>query len=225
MTVTSDSEWLDDVPAMLGDWLTSIAESGAKAIVILGPSVTDEWGRREVLATHSCEPMDLLHRAARELADSGDFTEWPLVSWQDLARGDAAEGVVATGWRAFLREHGLISYVRVAMELPGNKAFEVFTFCARPIRNRNEAAAFVWATMGAWPDMRRALALTRLKLSAREMECLRCIGAGMSAKSIAEAIGITERTAIYYVNTLAEKFVTKGRSTLPRKAAWLGMLD
>lgn len=225
MTVTFDSEWLEDVPAMLGDWLSSIADSGAKAIVILGPSVTDEIGRREVLATCSTEPMDLLSHAARVLSESADFTDWPLVSWQDILRGESDEGLNAQGWRAFLRNHGLISFVRVAMELPGGKAFEIYTFCAHPIRNRSEAAAFVWATMGAWPDVRRALALTRLKISDREMECLKCVVAGMSAKSIAETMGIKERTATYFVNSLADKFITTGRSTLPRKAAWLGVLD
>lgn len=226
MTVSSDSEWLEDIPALLGDWLASIVDAGAKALIILGPSVIDPDGRREVLATYATESLDLLHRASLALAASTDFTEWPLVSWQDLNRSEGT-GLVSNGagWRELLHADGLVSCVRVAMELPGNKAFEIFTLCSQPIRSRSEAAAVVWATMGAWPDVRRALSLSRIKLSVRERECLRCLVAGMSARGIAEAMDTSERTATYFVNSLAEKFATKGRSTLPQKAVWLGMLD
>lgn len=231
MTVTSDSELLDDVPALLADWLHGVSDSGAKALVILGPSVTTEGGTREVLATYSDGPMDSLLAGAYALAASSDFLHWegPLVVWQSVVWGadgaDAAFAKGSPGWRDHFRGEGLVSFVRVAMELPGGRAFEVYTLSTQQIRSRSEAGPFVLATMGAWPEVRRQLTTVRMKLGRREVQALRLVISGHSARSIGEKMGITERTANYFVNALADKFCTKGRSALPVRAAWLGLLD
>lgn len=225
MTVISDSDLDEGVPELLSNWLTSVADAGARAIVVLGPSVQDAEGSREVLVCQPVEPLDTLHLAAAELANSDDFAEWPLVSWQNLLhRGEDAQGA-ARGWRDLMMGDGIHSYVRVALELPGKKAFEIFTFCNRAIQSRADASSIAWAAMGAWPDVRKALAMKRLKLNSKELECLQYVCAGMSSRTIAEKMGTAERNAVYYVNKLTEKFDTKGRLTLPQKAAWLGLLD
>lgn len=228
MTVTSDSDPQDDIPALLSDWLHVVSDAGAKALVILGPSVTVESGTREVLAAYGNGPMNSLRAGAHALACSNDFLQWdgPLVAWQDVVWGlEGTSQAAIKGWRDHFRDDGLISFVRVAMELPGHRAFEVYTLCAQPIRTRVEAASIVLATMGAWPEVRRQLVTSRLKLGAREVEALRLVVAGHSARSIAEHMRITERTATFHVLSLADKFRAKGRASLPMRAAWLGLLD
>ena len=231
MTVISDSEVVDDVPALLADWLHVVSDAGAKALVILGPSVTTEGGTREVLATYSDGPMESLLAGAYSLAASSDFLHWegPLVVWQNVVWGSEGNSQEtnnpSSSWRDHFRSEGLVSFVRVAMELPGNRAFEIYTFTNQQIRSRAEAAAFVLATLGAWPEVRRQLVTARLKLAPHQLLALRLIVAGHSARSMAEHMGITERTANYHVITLADKFCTKGRSALPVRAAWLGLLD
>lgn len=231
MTVTSDSEVLDGVPALLTDWLHVVTDAGACALVILGPSVTDDAGKREVIVSQATRPMGSLLAGALALAASNDFLAWdgPLVVWQSIVRGAASaheDGDAGPlSWRSHFFDDGLVSFVRVAMELPGGKCFEIYTLTDQPIRNRAEAAPYVLAAMGSWPDVRRKLVASRLKLSNREAEALRLVLAGHSAPTIADMMGITERTAKYYVNTLAEKFRTKGRYFLPMRAAWLGLLD
>lgn len=225
MTVISDSDLDEGVPELLSSWLTTVADAGARAIVILGPSVKDAEGKREVLVCQPVVPLDTLHLAVAELASSDDFAQWPLVSWQNFTpRGDETlDG--RRGWREMMMGDGIHSYVRVALELPGNKAFEIFTLCNRSIQSRADAGVIAWAAMGAWPAVRKALAKKRLKLSTKEQECLQYVCAGLSARSIAERMGTMERNAVYFVNKLTEKFDTKGRLSLPTKAAWLGLLD
>lgn len=231
MTVTSDSEVLDGVPALLTDWLHVVTDTGATALVVLGPCVTDDGGTREVIVTHSSRGMRSLLAGATSLAASHDFLNWegPLVVWQNVVRGsvDAPDdfGAGPMSWRDHFYGDGLVSFVRVALELPGGKCFEIYTLTDQPIRTRFEAAPYVLATMGAWPEVRRQLVPSRLRLSTREAEALRLILGGHSAPTIAAMMGITERTAKYYVNILAEKFCTKGRYFLPMRAAWLGLLD
>lgn len=231
MTVTSDSEVLDDAQALLSDWLHVVREAGARALVILGPCVTHDEGQREVIATSCNATMDSLLAGALALASSGDFLHWegPLVAWQDLVRGQSdpptEPGSGTIGWRDHFRSDGIISFVRVALELPGNRFFEIYTLLDRPLRTRTDAAPHVLAALGSWPDVRRQLVSSRLALSSRETAALRLVAAGHSSRTIAELMGITERTANYFVAVLTEKFRTKGRNTLPMRAAWLGLLD
>ena len=124
-----------------------------------------------------------------------------------------------------LASSGLSSFVRVAMELPGQRCFEIYTFTEMAVTNRSEAACIAWACIGMWPRIRRALIAQRLRLSPRELQCLWHVCAGLSAKEIAEKMDVTERTASYFITQLATKFGTAGRSSLPQRAAWLGFFD
>lgn len=156
------------------------------------------------------------------LADSTEFMsqDWPPVAWQQLTSAESS-----VQWRSMLSSSGLASLVRVAMELPGQRCFEIYTFTESPVASRSDAAGVAWACMGMWPRIRRALAAQRLRLSPRELQCLWHVCAGLSAKEIGDAMNVTERTASYFITQLGAKFGTAGRSALPLRAAWLGFLD
>lgn len=203
--------------------LDALSDSHAGAVVILGPSVTSDEGDRELLAAYSRTHNTNLRGAADRLAASRDFLAWdgPLVAWQQLTSASLGHD----DWRNAFAECGLFSFVRVAMEVSGNRFFEVYTFTESLIANRQEAASLAWATMGNWPRIRRALATQRLKLSPRELECLWYVCGGHTAKAIGEKMSITERTATFFISSLASKFGTSGRTALPQRASWLGLFD
>lgn len=203
--------------------LDALSDSQADSVVILGPSVTSDEGTREVLASHSKTRGENVSLAAERLAASGDFLAWdgPLVAWQQLT----SASLLRDDWRSAFADCGLVSFVRVSMELSGNRFFEIYTFTESLIANRQEAASLAWATMGNWPRIRRALAAQRLKLSPRELECLWYVCGGHTARVIGEKMSITERTASFFISSLAAKFGTSGRTALPQRASWLGLFD
>lgn len=212
----------EDVITLLDDLLTALADIQADGIVILGPGVTDVEGAREVLICHSHARQELTEVASSLLASSPDFlsSDWPLMAWQHLASADPS-----VHWRSLLASAGLSSLVRVAIELPGQRWFEIYTFTELPVTTRVEAAVVAWACMAMWPRIRRALAARRLRLSPREIQCLWHVCAGLSAKEICKKMDVTERTASYFITQLAAKFGTTGRAALPQRAAWLGLFD
>ena len=108
----------ENVITLLDDLLDALADTRAVSVAILGPCVTREDGGREVLASHSRTRPDVTEAASNLLADSTDFLswDWPPVAWQQLA---SAEPSVL--WRSMLSSSGLSSFVRVAMELPGQR--------------------------------------------------------------------------------------------------------
>lgn len=212
----------EHVETVLGQLLEALADAKATAIIILGPSVTSNEGTREVLAVHTTNEPNAVTSAATALASSDDFLAWdgPLVAWQDLAAWSAT-----SAWRERLSSSGWKSFVRVAMELSGNRFFEVYTFTEKAITNRVEAALLAWATSSVWPRIRRALAARRLKLSPREIECLGYVCYGLTSREISEKMNVTERTATHFITALSTKFCTSGRSALPQRASWLGLLE
>ena len=209
---------------MLDDLLDALSEEHVQAIIILGPELRTDVGRREVLAAHSRGNSDVVARAAALLAGSTDFESWdgPLVAWQQLS---SANLDASSGWRGLLLEQGLTSFVRVAMELQGDRHFEFYTLTTARIASRAEAATLAWAAMGSWPPIRRAIAARRLNLSRRELECLSHLCSGLSAAEVAAKMSITERTVTHHISSLARKFGTNGRSALPQLAAWLGAFE
>jgi len=212
----------EDIGTLLSEMLDALSDAKADAVVVLGPSVTSDEGEREVLAYHSRTRSSEVAYASGVLAGSDDFLSWdgPLVGWQQLTATNAQ-----STWRQVLAEAGLDSFVRVAMELSGNRFFEIYTFTEAPIPSRAEAASLAWATMGNWPRIRRALASQRLKLSPRELECLWYVCGGYTSKAIGDKMNVTERTATFFITSLATKFGTSGRSALPQRASWLGLFD
>lgn len=224
--VISDSPLEDgeDVRTLLEDLLDALSEEHVKAVIILGPELRADGGRREVLASHTRNNDKLVASAAAVLASSTDFECWdgPLVAFQQLSVS-VTEG--ASGWRTMLLDQGLTSFVRVAMELQGNRFFEFYTFTNARIATRAEASTLAWASMGAWPRIRRAIAAKRLSLSKRELECLHYLCTGLTAAEVAMRMSITERTVTHYISCLARKFGTNGRSALPQLAAWLGKFE
>lgn len=213
---------LDDINTLLADMLDALSDAHADAVSIMGPSVRSDNGEREVLAAFSHSRSTLIPFASELLAQSNDFLAWdgPLVAWQQLTTSMEADG-----WRKEFSDSGLVSFVRVAIELSGNRFFEIYIFTETIISNRADAATLAWAIMGNWPRIRRALAAQRLKLSPRELECLWYVCGGYTAREIGSKMLITERTATFFINSLSLKFGIKGKNALPQRASWLGLFD
>lgn len=225
-TVGSDSTPQNGevLTSLLQDLVLALADEHVHGVIILGPELKVESGRREVLATHSLSGKLPLRQAADLLVTSSEFERWdgPLVAWQQLT-SKPHDG--SGDWRNLLIQAGLVSFVRVAMELQGNRFFEVYTFTNAPITSRKDAATLAWAMMGSWPSIRRAIATQRLSLGKRELECLHHLCAGLSAAEVSARMQITERTVTHHISSLARKFGTNGRSALPQLAAWLGSFE
>ena len=228
MTVSFDSTTAEELDDVLVDWVSALSDHGHRSVFVCGPSPIEDDGRRELLACKASTSFEHLHAATQAFVGSSAYVGWngPLVAWHSLDRSTPT--AQNERWRDLLREDGLRGLVRVAFELPGAKAFEIFTATTHELRNRADAMPIAWASMASWPDARRLISARRctdLKLNANEVRCLKLIMEGHSAKTIAEAMATSERTANYFVGSLSDKLRTKGRNALPIRGAWLGLLD
>jgi DNA-binding CsgD family transcriptional regulator len=214
-----DSVELDTV---LRDWVRALQEHAVQAVAVLGPNPFGSRDDRDVVAVH---PGSVL-TAARALAASPDFgASWrdsdaPLVAWQSLARGDAAEG----DWRSQWARHGMQTVVRVEFPLPAERSFECFMFSPRELGGRQDAAALAWSAMNVWPVLRRSIAAERSTLSPRERECLVLAFQGLTARESGERLRCAERTVNYHLANAMAKLKVDSKLAAIQRACWLGAI-
>jgi DNA-binding CsgD family transcriptional regulator len=142
----------------------------------------------------------------------------------ELAEGDAENALrslrsAAAVWRDVNAPHRLAA-VRVLMGLACRALGD-----AEGGNLELEAARAVFERMGALPDLRRVVALLRPTASAgvhgltvRELEVLRLVASGMTNKSIAGRLFVSERTVDRHVSNVFRKLGVSSRAAATASA-------
>jgi LuxR family transcriptional regulator, quorum-sensing system regulator SolR len=136
----------DELDEMFADWLWALKEFSVMGIVVLAPVIFSEKKLRHAIAVYPPRLLD----AAKQLADSQDFCDtWsasrsPLVVWQTLSSSDRAD---AANWRNLWRSFGCQSFVRVAFEVPDQRAFECYLFSSDNWQARSEPSMVAWSAL------------------------------------------------------------------------------
>lgn len=218
--VNFDSVALD---SLLNDWVTALQEYAVDAVLVLGPDPFGQITDRLVLAVHPPRLID----AAKALAESQDFgapwrsTDGPMVAWQDIAKSAYDS---TSRWRRLWLGLGYQSVVRVEFSLPAGRAFECFMFSVRGLHDRSEAAALVWSALNIWPLLKRAIAVARSRLSAREVECLSLAFQGKTARESGEYLQCAERTVGFHLANAMTKLKVDNKLAAIQRACWMGAI-
>ncbi|NJM44291.1 MAG: hypothetical protein HC858_10550 [Brachymonas sp.] len=148
-----DSVILD---GLFADWMVALQSEAVEAVIVLGPDLRQHEAKRSALAVHPPR----LSTMAQALAESDEFSDqWsisdsPLVVWQDISRGSYS---ALSRWRLLALSHGLQSMVRVAFQMPRDKAMECYLMTPRALHHKNDATALVWSILNIWPRVRRSM--------------------------------------------------------------------
>jgi LuxR family transcriptional regulator, quorum-sensing system regulator SolR len=215
-----DSAMLD---GLFADWMLALQPEAVEAAIVLAPDLEDMPNKRCVRVVHPPR----LHAMAQALAESDEFgDDWaasdsPLVLWQDISRGSYAD---LSRWRTLALSHGLQSMVRVAFQMPRNKAMECYLMMPRALHNKTEASALVWSIFNIWPMVKRGIGDVVCPLSAREKECLALAFDGLTAAATSEKLACSERTVNYYLSNAMRKLRVDNKLEAAQRAIWYGVI-
>jgi LuxR family transcriptional regulator, quorum-sensing system regulator SolR len=218
--VNFDSVNLD---GLLSDWVAALREFSVEAVVVLAPNPFGDRDDRQVAAVHP----PLFADAAQALAQSRDFgapwseSDAPLVAWQHIVKSDPLS---ADRWRQRWLAHGFQTVIRVEFSLPAGRAFECYMFSPRQLHDRAEAAAVAWSALNIWPLVKRAIAMDRLSLTPRELECLTLAFEGLTARQSSERMGCSERTVNYHLANAMVKLKADNKLAAIQRACLFGAL-
>lgn len=211
-------------PAVMQDWLASLAEFKALAVLVLGPDPHAAEGpndSRSVVAVYpSC-----FRAAASNFARSGAFgTAWrldggSLVAWKNFSEGSAVES-----WADDWVTAGALSMVRAEIPMPFHQGFECFVFGGRQLANKAEAASVAWGALSVWPLIKEEMLANYFEISGRERQVLEVMARGLTSRDAAKRIGCTERTINFHVTNLMSKLKADNRAALIQRACALGIL-
>jgi DNA-binding CsgD family transcriptional regulator/tetratricopeptide (TPR) repeat protein len=145
-----------------------------------------------------------------------------------VARANEAVGLLSeAGWRSHLgRAHDVLGRSLAAAGRPGavaelDRAAMIFTQCGATWRRDRTIQAL--RRLGSGGRRAAAAALGPASLTRREREVARLAARGMSAKAIAEALFVGERTVESHLSTTYAKLGVESKLDLIRRAAELGL--
>lgn len=227
MAVPMSSNAMARVPApdgmALTNWLNSLADFDARAVVVLGPSAVTEADQRDLVAIHP----ESYRPAAQALADGGAFgAAWrndssSLVAFRNLA-GPQHEGDMA--WIEPWQSVGVVALVRVEISLPFNQAFEAFTMLGRPLKDRRDASEIAWNLMSVWPSVKADFMVNRFKISTKESEILKLVAEGKTAREVAALKAVAERTVTFHLSNIMDKLNAENKAEAIQRACSLGLI-
>jgi LuxR family transcriptional regulator, quorum-sensing system regulator SolR len=212
-------------PEVLKDWLGSLAEFKARAVLVLGPDPNVADAANDSRSVVSVYPGEF-RGAAASLARSDAFgTAWrrgggSLVAWKNFSGGSGAD----ERWIGEWMNVGALSMVRAEIPMPFQHGFECFVFCQRQLANKAEAASVAWAALSVWPLIKEEILAGYFDISARERQVLAVIAEGLTTRDAAKRIGCTERTINFHLTNLMAKLKADNRPAAIQRACALGIL-
>ncbi len=164
-------------------------------------------------------------QAARFMAEPFYYAQGRLMTWRPSSSLDAIDATAAT------RDHGVGSAIVAPAYLPGGVIGAVVW--ASPDADLDVATVFAaWAGplharvlrfMSAYHDARGELpSPAALRLTRREIQCLKWAAAGKTDQAIADLVHISAPTVRFHLKNAAAKLRVVGRSQAVREAAALG---
>ncbi|HLN68720.1 MAG TPA: AAA family ATPase [Streptosporangiaceae bacterium] len=145
-----------------------------------------------------------------------------------IARANEAVGLLSeAGWRSHLgRAHDVLGRSLAAAGRPGavaelDRAAMIFTQCGAAWRRDRTIQAL--RRLGSGGRRAAAAALGPASLTRREREVARLAARGMSAKAIAQALFVGERTVESHLSTTYAKLGVESKLDLIRRAAEFGL--
>ncbi len=217
-----DSSSAEPEYAAMRQWLKLLNEFDPRAVIVLGPS-TAAAVERQVVAVYP----EIYRDSATKLAEGNAYgAHWrgsgsPLVAWRNLA-GPQSEA--DREWTNACLSVGIESLVRLEYPLPFGHAFECFAMLGAALNSRAQAAAVVWNSMSVWPAVKLEVTVSRFGISKRELETLRLMAAGRTAREAAKEMAISERTVTFHLTRLMEKLNAENKAEAVQRACSLGMI-
>ena len=92
------------------------------------------------------------------------------------------------------------------------------------MHDRAEAAALAWSALNIWPQVRRAIAVSRSLLSPRERECLVLAFEGLTARETAARLNCSDRTVNYHIANAMNKLKVDNKMAAIQRACWVGAI-
>ena len=207
----------------LTNWLNSLADFDARAVLVLGPSAVTEADQRDLVALHP----ESYRPAAQALADGRAFgAAWrkdssSLVAFRNLAGPQHDRDMV---WIEPWQSVGVVALVRVEISLPFNQAFEAFTMLGTPLKDRRDASEIAWNLMSVWPSVRADFMVNRFKISERESQILKLVAAGKTAREVAVHQSVAERTVTFHLSNIMDKLKAENKAQAIQRACSLGLI-
>lgn len=212
-------------PVVLQDWLGSLAEFKALAVLVLGPDPHAAEAANESRSVVAVYP-NAFRLAASNLARSDAFgTVWrldggSLVAWKNFSGGDGA----GEGWTDEWVRAGALSMVRAEIPMPFHQGFECFVFGGRQLANKAEAASVAWGALSVWPLIKEEILANYFEISGRERQVLEVMAQGLTSRDAAKRIGCTERTINFHLTNLMAKLKADNRAAAIQRACAFGIL-
>ena len=227
MAVPMTSNTVASVPEpdgmALTNWLNSLADFDARAVLVLGPSAVTEADQRDLVALHP----ESYRPAAQALADGRAFgAAWrkdssSLVAFRNLA-GPQHDGDLV--WIEPWQSVGVVSLVRVEISLPFNQAFEAFTMLGTPLKDRRDASEIAWNLMSVWPSVKADFMVNRFKISEKESQILKLVAEGKTAREVAVLKSVAERTVTFHLSNIMDKLNAENKAEAIQRACSLGLI-
>lgn len=205
------------------EWLCSMSHLRVKALVVLGPDPFGTPSDRDVFIVYPKQHADAAMMLCRSDAYGAAWraSKSPLVAWSNLATLDPSP---AWGWMDQFQKEGLVSFVRVEIPLPMERAFECFIFCDDEITDRSKAAEITYAMMSMWPVLKDSITSAKLGISDRERESLLAAADGLTAKETADRMKCTERTVTHHWGNAMKKTRTPNKVAAVQRASLSGLI-
>jgi len=179
---------------MASQALSRLKLLGFSALVILRPDPESECCVvRSILALASAEP---LRRHARWLEAGFGFCD-RLVFHVDLEAGESELSAALFG-------SGFRTAQVLRIPVSGERNCEFVLLSTGSVRDSSGHAA-VHEIMSDWPVWRRALKREFCSLSAREVDALKAVAAGLNGVQAAEMLGCVERTFRLHIDNAKKK--------------------
>lgn len=227
MAVPTISNQIAHAPAPdgmgLSNWLESLTDFDARAVLVLGPSAITAADQRDLVAIHP----ESYRPAAQALADGRAFgADWrkdssSLVAFRNLTGPQQDNDLV---WIEPWQEAGVAALVRVEISLPFNQAFEAFTMLGTPLKDRRDASEIAWNLMSVWPSVKADFMVNRFKISQKEGEILRLFAKGKTAREVAAEKEIAERTVTFHLSNIMDKLNAENKAEAIQRACSLGLI-
>ncbi len=209
----------------MSNWLESLADFDARAVLVLGPSASTEAHERELVAVYP----ETYRPAAEVLAVSRAYgAEWrqessSLVAFKNLAGPQQDSDRI---WIDPWLSSGVAALVRVEISLPFDLAFEAFTMLGKTLKDRRDAAEIAWNLMSVWPGVKTDFMVNRFKISERERQILRLLAAGLTAAEVAalEAVNCSARNVTWHLTNIMLKLKADNKAEAIQRACSLGLI-
>lgn len=201
---------------VLDSFLDQWANVGLRALAILAPDTKCPQYQRPLIV----RPIEFTNATHALVEDAPFGADWPTtdhasVVWTNTDRGGT--------WHHHWRELGILTVVRIAKELPGNKQIEVIGGFDCQV-NRDTVARFTLFIASSATQLRSSVLVPLSGLSVQQLRVLQLSMVGHLAKECAAMMGVTERTVNHHLSVVQQKLSSQSKIESIAKAIWLGVL-